>query len=108
MRKSKTPAGSPRYYGNFNAEKKGWCRGAELNCLRRPFQGRALPVSYPGTVGNVHFRQNSGSRKAKCAKTKKNSSRRSRYGTAAAARALLSFGPGIRPIGMGPECDNWM
>ena len=25
------------------------CRGAELNCLRRPFQGRALPVSYPGT-----------------------------------------------------------
>jgi site-specific DNA recombinase len=29
----------------------GWCRGAELNCLRRPFQGRALPVSYPGTVG---------------------------------------------------------
>src|SRR5580692_3100357 len=27
----------------------GWCRGAELNCLRRPFQGRALPVSYPGT-----------------------------------------------------------
>jgi hypothetical protein len=29
----------------------GWCRGAELNCLRRPFQGRALPVSYPGTGG---------------------------------------------------------
>ena len=27
-----------------------WCRGAELNCLRRPFQGRALPVSYLGTV----------------------------------------------------------
>ena len=27
----------------------GWCRGAELNCLRRPFQGRALPVSYLGT-----------------------------------------------------------
>lgn len=26
-----------------------WCRGAELNCLRRPFQGRALPVSYLGT-----------------------------------------------------------
>ena len=25
------------------------CRGAELNCLRRPFQGRALPVSYLGT-----------------------------------------------------------
>ena len=30
----------------------GWCRGAELNCLRRPFQGRALPVSYPGTGGS--------------------------------------------------------
>ena len=28
---------------------KRWCRGAESNCLRRPFQGRALPVSYPGT-----------------------------------------------------------
>ena len=27
----------------------GVCRGAELNCLRRPFQGRALPVSYLGT-----------------------------------------------------------
>src|SRR5712671_7795189 len=27
----------------------GWCRGGELNSLRRPFQGRALPVSYPGT-----------------------------------------------------------
>jgi hypothetical protein len=26
-----------------------WCRGGELNSLRRPFQGRALPVSYPGT-----------------------------------------------------------
>ena len=27
----------------------GMCRGAESNCLRRPFQGRALPVSYLGT-----------------------------------------------------------
>ena len=45
-----------------------WCRGAELNCLRRPFQGRALPVSYPGTVGNLHFRQNAWSRKAKSRK----------------------------------------
>ena len=27
----------------------GWCRGAESNCLRRPFQGRALPMSYLGT-----------------------------------------------------------
>jgi hypothetical protein len=30
-------------------ETLGWCRGGELNSLRRPFQGRALPVSYPGT-----------------------------------------------------------
>src|ERR1700686_615063 len=28
---------------------QGMCRGGELNSLRRPFQGRALPVSYPGT-----------------------------------------------------------
>jgi hypothetical protein len=26
-----------------------WWRGGELNSLRRPFQGRALPVSYPAT-----------------------------------------------------------
>ena len=49
----------------------GWCRGAELNCLRRPFQGRALPVSYPGTGRNQHFRQNDAARKGKCAKTEK-------------------------------------
>jgi hypothetical protein len=30
-------------------ETLGMCRGGELNSLRRPFQGRALPVSYPGT-----------------------------------------------------------
>jgi hypothetical protein len=30
-------------------ETQGVCRGAESNCLRRPFQGRALPVSYLGT-----------------------------------------------------------
>ena len=28
----------------------GWCRGPESNWLRPPFQGGALPVSYPGTV----------------------------------------------------------
>ncbi len=32
-----------------------WCRGAELNCLRRPFQGRALPVSYLGTDAVLRF-----------------------------------------------------
>ena len=28
-----------------------WCRGPESNWLRPPFQGGALPVSYPGTLG---------------------------------------------------------
>ncbi len=39
--------------GNWNLlgdRRWEWCRGAELNCLRRPFQGRALPVSYLGTA----------------------------------------------------------
>src|SRR5438552_19191737 len=27
----------------------GWCRGPESNWLRPPFQGGALPMSYPGT-----------------------------------------------------------
>src|ERR1700686_2550286 len=26
-----------------------WCRGPESNWLRPPFQGGALPLSYPGT-----------------------------------------------------------
>ena len=30
-------------------EDKIWCRGPESNWLRPPFQGGALPVSYPGT-----------------------------------------------------------
>src|SRR5713101_2317276 len=38
---------------------KRWCRGAESNCLRRPFQGRALPVSYPGTGEVVILRTES-------------------------------------------------
>src|SRR5580693_1484954 len=28
-----------------------WCRGPESNWLRPPFQGGALPLSYPGTCG---------------------------------------------------------
>jgi hypothetical protein len=36
--------GGWKLLGNF-----GVCRGAESNCLRRPFQGRALPMSYLGT-----------------------------------------------------------
>ncbi len=31
---------------------QGWCRGPESNWLRPPFQGGALPVSYPGTQLN--------------------------------------------------------
>jgi hypothetical protein len=27
---------------------RGWCRGPESNWLRPPFQGGALPMSYPG------------------------------------------------------------
>jgi hypothetical protein len=27
-----------------------WCRGPESNWLRPPFQGGALPLSYPGTT----------------------------------------------------------
>ena len=33
----------------LGAENHGWCRGPESNWLRPPFQGGALPVSYPGT-----------------------------------------------------------
>jgi site-specific DNA recombinase len=35
----------------LGAWQHGWCRGPESNWLRPPFQGGALPVSYPGTVG---------------------------------------------------------
>ena len=28
---------------------QNWCRGPESNWLRPPFQGGALPLSYPGT-----------------------------------------------------------
>jgi hypothetical protein len=31
--------------GYYTAE---WCRGPESNWLRPPFQGGALPMSYPG------------------------------------------------------------
>ena len=34
------------------ARRYGWCRGPESDWLRRPFQGRALPVSYLGTGGS--------------------------------------------------------
>ncbi len=37
-------------------KKLNWCRGPESNWLRPPFQGGALPVSYPGTLESVNFR----------------------------------------------------
>ena len=37
-------------------KKNRWCRGPESNWLRPPFQGGALPVSYPGTLESVNFR----------------------------------------------------
>src|ERR1700731_2205445 len=42
-----------------------WCRGAESNCLRRPFQGRALPVSYLGTGMNKYSTEMRQGRKGK-------------------------------------------
>jgi hypothetical protein len=48
--------GAVRYKGNWKLlGGREWCRGAELNCLRRPFQGRALPVSYLGTGTASNF-----------------------------------------------------
>jgi hypothetical protein len=34
----------------LGAWQHGWCRGPESNWLRPPFQGGALPLSYPGTA----------------------------------------------------------
>ena len=33
----------------WNARLQWWCQGPESNWLRPPFQGGALPMSYPGT-----------------------------------------------------------
>ena len=33
----------------------GWCRGPESNWLRPPFQGGALPMSYPGSFEAFQF-----------------------------------------------------
>src|SRR5215831_3717704 len=40
----------------LNEKRLGWCRGPESNWLRPPFQGGALPMSYPGTLESVNFR----------------------------------------------------
>jgi site-specific DNA recombinase len=48
-----TPTGtrtSLRDHGICWVRQRGWCRGPESNWLRPPFQGGALPVSYPGTL----------------------------------------------------------
>src|SRR5882672_7692017 len=37
----------------------GWCRGPESNWLRPPFQGGALPMSYPGIFELFNFRDDS-------------------------------------------------
>ncbi len=36
-----------------------WCRGPESNWLRPPFQGGALPMSYPGFIELFNFRDDS-------------------------------------------------
>ncbi len=36
-----------------------WCRGPESNWLRPPFQGGALPMSYPGFTELFNFRDDS-------------------------------------------------
>jgi hypothetical protein len=45
-----------------------------LNCLRRPFQGRALPVSYLGTGTINDFTENRGERKGKTKPEKRSES----------------------------------
>src|SRR6266480_5494497 len=40
-------------------KKQNWCRGPESNWLRPPFQGGALPMSYPGFTELFNFRDDS-------------------------------------------------
>jgi hypothetical protein len=40
-------------------KKQNWCRGPESNWLRPPFQGGALPMSYPGILELFNFRDDS-------------------------------------------------
>jgi hypothetical protein len=39
-----------RFFRRISDGANGWCRGPESNWLRPPFQGGALPMSYPGNV----------------------------------------------------------
>jgi hypothetical protein len=41
--------GEADFFGSEVCGANRWCRGPESNWLRPPFQGGALPVSYPGT-----------------------------------------------------------
>src|SRR6267143_6390184 len=47
---------SRRYLYTWRTKSKFWCRGPESNWLRPPFQGGALPMSYPGTFELFNFR----------------------------------------------------
>jgi hypothetical protein len=40
------------FFGEEATYTHGWCRGPESNWLRPPFQGGALPLSYPGNRCN--------------------------------------------------------
>ena len=42
--------GERRFLGGTGYGAFRWCQGPESNWLRPPFQGGALPMSYPGTV----------------------------------------------------------
>ena len=46
-------------------KKQNWCRGPESNWLRPPFQGGALPLSYPGNRYNSAILE-SALRRVKC------------------------------------------
>src|SRR6267142_6012251 len=41
--------GNIDFFGEGGSYTRGWCRGPESNWLRPPFQGGALPMSYPGS-----------------------------------------------------------
>src|SRR6266478_5433791 len=47
---------SRRYLYTWRTKSKFWCRGPESNWLRPPFQGGALPMSYPGFIELFNFR----------------------------------------------------
>src|SRR5215472_5590971 len=56
--KSKRGNGGTQALGEETA--KIWCRGPESNWLRLPFQGSALPMSYPGNIWPFNSRVDRG------------------------------------------------